>query len=90
MTSWRWLGVLRGCGAWQGPSHILQVARWFAAASEEQETTPSNLWAEPRGDAAAAAAPMPVYGFNNKFACGRGEVSDGYVFRPPLRVCLVL
>ncbi len=65
----------------QGPSHILQVARWFAAASEEAAAgSGSGHWAEPRGE--AAAGPMPVCRFKNKFAYARADVPDGYLTLP--------
>ena len=61
----------------QGPSQILQVARWFAAASELAVASTGH-WAEPRGEAAAAAGPMPVCRFKNKFALARADVPDGW------------
>ena len=58
----------------QGPSQILQVARWFAAASEQVVASNSH-WAEPRGE--LASGPMPVCRFKNKFAFARADVPDG-------------
>ena len=50
------------------------MARWFAAAAEEAAAGSGN-WAEPRGE--AAAGPMPVCRFKNKFAYARADVADG-------------